>query len=571
MAMTKKELRGKQEIEKRLAEQGYPTYARIFHEFDLNITNDPNVIAYMEPGKGRIVVNGELDLDGISVVIRHEILHEYLKHESRLVRHVAKIKGIDPSTLDDKSIKEIKNIIYSSKNFNIAGDYEISNVGYTEADKRTIRNLVLNGKIVSGLVTETDHPDWVDLPLEDMYDRLNKELQNDYDDLNKALEDGDFEVGDCDGSGGCGQSVDPSKLSDKAKKNLEDKLKKNGPQIGDKGDPDTQAAEEEEREKNAVDGGSGSGQEDKQGEKKPGSGSGQGNSEDKDDQEGSGSGAGDQESDKEGQEGEGEGEGQGDSENKPSNSSQSSGDGPSEKGGPGAGGGSISAGDYAGEDNGIPERIRKFLSDPGIGSKLKGEVSRIKEKEKEDRIRKEVERYKKSGIYRFKLSLSNFLKKELDDERDYTWKKFNKTYANSDLVKAGRATEDGPVPLINIYFDQSGSWDAGKIAVGEKAMGLIYKYQNEGKLRARVYYFSSDVTSDVKSRMLHGGTNGQPIMDHIKSTRPDNVIIMTDSDIDDIRENVTVPGAVWLLFKGGRSRNLIDHIRGKKETVVLDI
>ena len=564
MAMTKRELRGKQEIEKRLAEQGYPTYAKIFHEFDLNITNDPGVIAYMEPGKGRIVVNGQLDLDGISVTIRHEILHEYLKHENRLIRHVAKIKGINPDTLDDMSIREIKNEIYSNKNFNIAGDYEISNVGYTEADKRTIKNLVLNGQVVSGLVTETDHPDWIDLPLEDMYDKLNKELQDDYDDLNQSLENGDFEIGDDDGSGG--QSIDPSKLSDKAKKNLEDKLKQKGPQIGDKGDPDTQAAEEEERQKNAVN--SGSGQEDQQGEKKPGSGSGQSGSEDKGDQEGSGSGDGDQEGNKEGQ---GEGEGQEGSENKSSNSSQDGGDSPSEKGGAGAGGGSISSGEYAGEVNGIPERIRKALSDPGLGNKLKDEAGRAREKEREDKIRREVERYKKSGIYKFKLSLSNFLKKELDDERDYTWKRFNKTYANSDLVKAGRATEDGPVPLINIYFDQSGSWDAGKIAVGEKAMGLIYKYQHEGKLRAKVYYFSSDVTSDVNDRMLHGGTNGQPIMDHIKKTKPDNVIIMTDSDIDDIRENVTVPGAVWLLFKGGRSRNLIDHIRGKKETIVLDI
>lgn len=561
MAMTKRELRGKQEIEKRLAEQGYPTYAKIFHEFDLNITNDPGVIAYMEPGKGRIVVNGQLDLDGISVTIRHEILHEYLKHENRLIRHVAKIKGINPDTLDDMSIKEIKNVIYSNKNFNIAGDYEISNVGYTEADKRTMRNLVLNGQVVSGLVTEDDHPDWVDLPLEDMYDKLNKDLQDDQNqnqNQDQNGEDSSSSCSSCNNGSQSSSSAKPGKGSSSGKQGSQ------GPQIGDKGDPDTQAAEEEERQKNAVN--SGSGQEDQQGEKKPGSGSGQSGSEDKGDQEGSGSGDGDQEGNKEGQ-----GEGQEGSEDKSSNSSQGSGDSPSEKGGAGAGGGSISSGEYAGEVNGIPERIRKALSDPGLGNKLKDEAGRAREKEREDKIRREVERYKKSGIYKFKLSLSNFLKKELDDERDYTWKRFNKTYANSDLVKAGRATEDGPVPLINIYFDQSGSWDAGKIAVGEKAMGLIYKYQHEGKLRAKVYYFSSDVTPDVKSRMLHGGTNGQPIMDHIKQTKPDNVIIMTDSDIDDIRENVTVPGAVWLLFKGGRSRNLIDHIRGKKETIVLDI
>ena len=40
----------------------------------------------MEPGKGRIVVNETLDEKQISTVVRHEILHEYLKHERRYVQ-----------------------------------------------------------------------------------------------------------------------------------------------------------------------------------------------------------------------------------------------------------------------------------------------------------------------------------------------------------------------------------------------------------------------------------------------------------------------------------------------------
>ena len=56
-----------------------------------------------------------------------------------------------------------------------------------------------------------------------------------------------------------------------------------------------------------------------------------------------------------------------------------------------------------------------------------------------------------------------------------------------------------------------------------------------------------------------------------KQTKPDNVIIMTDDDIMDIDESVTVPGAVWLLFKGGQSKNLIDHIHGKKQTNIYNL
>ena len=607
MAMTRAEARGKVEIARKLAQQGYPTYAKIFDEFDLNITEDPSVIAYMEPGKGRIVVNKNLHLDAISVVIRHEILHQYLEHEDRLVKHVAKKIGMDPNKLDDMSIEKVKNLIYRGKEFNIAGDFEISNLGYTDADKRAIRNLVMNGKVLSGLVTEDHHPDWVDLPLEDMFDKLlpdnqqnqkgqgegqdsngqdsegssgqgsngsskGKMSKKDFNDLNKSLESGDFDIDDGDdplrGNSG-GTEIDQDtldKLSDKAKKNLMDKLSKMGPQIGDKGNADIQAKEQEEREKNDVTGDQQDGQDGKD-QSKNGKGSGQGGTGNKKDQSKQGSAQGGQD---------GNQSGEGDQQSKEdgsaggnSNNSKSSAGNPLARGN---GNLNRSGGTAQADGQGnIPERIRNVLNDKSLASKLKGEVTKAIKKEKDDKAKKELDKYKQSGIYKFKLSLNNFLRDELDDERDNTWKRFNKTYAGSDLVKQGRATEDGPVPLINIYFDQSGSWDASKIKVGEEAMGLIYKYKNEGKLQAKVYYFSNDVTDNRNDSRLNGGTEGQPIMDHIRQTHPNNVIIMTDSDISDIRTDTTVPGAVWLLFKGGRSQNLIDHLHGKKETVVLDI
>ena len=78
--------------------------------------------------------------------------------------------GIEP-------LEDIKKNLYSNDLFNIAGDYEISNRTYTDQDKKDIRRIKLNGQIVSGLVTELDHPDWVDLPLEDMYDLLQQERE----------------------------------------------------------------------------------------------------------------------------------------------------------------------------------------------------------------------------------------------------------------------------------------------------------------------------------------------------------------------------------------------------------
>ena len=172
-----------------LSEQGYPTYAKLLNEFDLNLTENPAVVAFMEPAKGRIVVNRGLEETQVSVIIRHEILHSYLKHELRLLQKLARDRNIDYDSLADIELdeldKELKNILYSNDDFNIAADYEISNLGYTDADKDAVRQINLNGQILSGLVTEDEHPDWIDYSVEDMYQELSqlrKKEQNNIDD-----------------------------------------------------------------------------------------------------------------------------------------------------------------------------------------------------------------------------------------------------------------------------------------------------------------------------------------------------------------------------------------------------
>lgn len=172
MGMTREEKLYKKEILDILREDRCYTYSKLFNKLDLNITDDPGVIAYFEPNRGRIVINRFLDEKQISVIIRHEILHYFLEHERRLVDKLSKEKGIDGS--DEISLRDIKNEIYSNKDFNIAGDFEISNVSYTEEDKDQIRKINLNGNILTGLVTEDSYPNWINLSLEDMYDELKK-------------------------------------------------------------------------------------------------------------------------------------------------------------------------------------------------------------------------------------------------------------------------------------------------------------------------------------------------------------------------------------------------------------
>lgn len=179
--MTQEERKLKKWLRSTLNTQGYPTYARILEKFDTYFTSDPNVVAYMVPNEGKIVINRGVTDKQASVLVRHEILHDYLQHEKRLLDKLARDKGINKSELDDIALKdlesELKKILYSNSDFNIAGDYEISNRGYTEKDKEEVRNINLNGRIVSGLVTEDDHPEWVDFSIEEIFDALQKERE----------------------------------------------------------------------------------------------------------------------------------------------------------------------------------------------------------------------------------------------------------------------------------------------------------------------------------------------------------------------------------------------------------
>lgn len=226
MAMTREEKMTKDYIWRKLSEEGYPTYANIFWNLDLHLTAAPRVVGYMEPTTGTITINRNLDEDQFSVIIRHEILHNYLKHEKRLLDYLAELRGLDPDDLTELDIDELKQELYKNDTFNVAADYEISNRGYTEEDKQTVRQILLNGQELKGLVTEDDHPEWVDWSVEDMYDALIKEkkeaeqeAKNDMNDQDEPDEPDDEPDDDSGESGGPGQPGNSGNSGDSSDEN----------------------------------------------------------------------------------------------------------------------------------------------------------------------------------------------------------------------------------------------------------------------------------------------------------------------------------------------------------------
>lgn len=176
--MNQKELAVRKWLIRDLRRKKRATYASILENFELELTSNPYDIAYMLPGKNKIVINEKVSSEQADVLVRHEILHEFLKHEQRLMAQLADEMGKEKTNLSQKDKDEIKKILYSTSLFNVAGDYEISNRGYTEKDKQVVRKIVLGAKVLSGLVTEDEHPDWVNLSVEEMYKRLREEAKN---------------------------------------------------------------------------------------------------------------------------------------------------------------------------------------------------------------------------------------------------------------------------------------------------------------------------------------------------------------------------------------------------------
>ena len=546
---------------------------------------------------------------------------------------------------------KISDYLYKDKSFNLAGDFEISNRGYTDEDKQTVRHLIINGNMVSGFVTEDDHPDWFDWSIEDMYDALR---EKDYT-IRKNLKDGD----------------NPNPRVQDAIDEIKNQLYKSGVKLDDMGDifdkmSDNSSSSSDSSQNNSpdssdssnkdvgnsdgsdsgdADGGSSSDGDSSQSTGSSNSSSGSfssyidPNKFKSDDAikkmlEDSGFGKRDvkrimkavkeakriakEEAERRRQQGSGEGEigyrgdkesqekeeeerrkqiekeeeerrkqiekeeekaknkdNQSDNEEPRKDETQSSDSEDEYK-------------DYEDDYDSSKEtaeqrkdrlsRITKIFSDPAVAAKIDRENRAKIQASRDAKARKELRRYMTSDAMKFQMNIKRFLNNEFGEDSETTWSRrhranLNNPGSNRKILLPGKKIQDverPTKPLINVYFDQSASWSQNDLKAGNQAVSQMNKLVKDGKLEVQIYYFDSELHTTPP--VLQGGTRGTPIINHIKQTHPDNVIIMTDSDINDITEDVTIPGIVWMLWKNGKvSENLKQHLHGLKNTEYYNI
>lgn len=223
------------------------------------------------------------------------------------------------------------------------------------------------------------------------------------------------------------------------------------------------------------------------------------------------------------------------------------------------------------------KKIQDKLNDAEIQKKALDETERAvftsRQLEADKKRRRE---YENNPAKRFIQSVEMFIKDQIAYQRTDSWKRPSKKQAPGGIISKGKARNyNTPIPLINVYFDRSGSWDDEKIKVGQQAIASLKDLEKKGKIKIGVYYFANHVHSNPQEAEHEGGTSAtQEILDHIKATHANNVIIMTDDDMDrqgSFTVPVKVDGAVWFCFKGGRCKKIMQYLHGAKMTKAYDL
>ena len=447
------------------------------------------------------------------------VLNELLSIDqvSTIVRHELLHEWLTHAQRTQKFDKEHPDRVTNHDIANIAADFEISNRSYTEKDKRNARRLKMGNQLIQGLVTEDQYPGWEDMTFEEMYDKLTDEYTKDMKEMQKKLQ----------------PLLDKlNKMSPQELDKLIDQAQQQSQGQQGKGNQNNSSKKSSSNKEQSGEGGEGSDQQDSQKDSK----------EAKDLQK-EASKAGDQLQDikdksqeiKDGQDG-------------PFGDNQDQRD-------------QIKLAEKVAE-------IRRRLSNIKMRQEALDGDQKLIQKEKIQAVKDKEYRTLTSGLNKFRMNFQNFIKDQLSYYRGNTWSRPSKNYIGSGFIMPGKTMyAPGKIPTVNVYWDVSGSFnDPAKTQGARDAIGTINQYVKRGDIKVNVFYFADRVSNKASS--AGGGTDGDAVLNHIEQTKPTNVIVITDSDVDNAgsHRQVVVPGAVWMLFYDREADKFAQVLRGKAQT-----
>jgi hypothetical protein len=194
--------------------------------------------------------------------------------------------------------------------------------------------------------------------------------------------------------------------------------------------------------------------------------------------------------------------------------------------------------------------------------KIRNETQAVKARDKETAKYQRRSSSSFKGFQDFLTSLYRAIALQVSSEEsnDDSWSAINRRYGGTGVLQPGKKLNELPnkrIPVIDFYFDQSGSWTANDIKVGKKAVEALADMEAKGQIKINLYYFGNYVSTSPNQ--VGNGTSGwNEIVKNVIATRATNVIVMTDDDMEDWWSpadkpplTYTVPGYVWYLWKNG--------------------
>jgi hypothetical protein len=236
------------------------------------------------------------------------------------------------------------------------------------------------------------------------------------------------------------------------------------------------------------------------------------------------------------------------------------------------------------------KKVGNWSQDPNVLQDIFGdddlEIQKDYQKKKAREIAKA--RYSSiSGLEDFQMDFYAAIHNQVETiKQEYqTYDEINTEYESEDVIMKADAEKELPAeakPIIDVYFDVSGSWEESDIKIGEAAIASVKVFEDQGDIVLNVFYFSDDVdnVSMQHCRDTYGyGTHGWPkILQNIKATDAKNVLIMTDDDFERLSQwgdadspkmngSLTVDGCVWYLWKNGAaSPCCLSKLKGRQGT-----
>lgn len=238
-------------------------------------------------------------------------------------------------------------------------------------------------------------------------------------------------------------------------------------------------------------------------------------------------------------------------------------------------------GDINGDENSAQIDSEKMNDEAQIKQDLddyfntvKNKQQAIKRKEAEDKKAIEKARAIKNRVVTFadfRKDLYRAVNTQINQRKMKvgTFQRPNPRYAGTNLLPQGtKRIKITDIPVIQVYLDNSGS-------VGQyqqdilAALKTLDDFERQKLIKKEVWYFADNISKTRSG--TRGCTEAFPvILKNIAETKPDNVLILTDSDFDRQTNwnecvKILLSGCMWWVWpsKNNRCVNAMDYIATK--------